>query len=55
MHQRHVSSPLATVPNAPLLVSHEQGAGKVLFTSFHHEAQLTADMEAILQYLVFEL
>ena len=51
----NMSSPLATVSNAPLLLTHKPGTGKVLYTSFHNEAQVTADMEAILQYLVFEL
>lgn len=41
--------------NAPLMVSHTPGAGKVLYTTFHNEYQVTGDMVKILNYLVFVL
>ena len=44
-----------TVPNAPLMVMFEYGEGKVMYTTFHNEAQSTADMDIILEYMVFEL
>ena len=50
-----------TIPEAtgeiPLMVSHMPygGPGRVFFTTFHNEAQMTDDMEKILQFLVFEL
>ena len=39
----------------PLVVSFQYGQGKVLFTSAHNEAQTSADLRDILNYLVFEL
>jgi hypothetical protein len=44
----------STLSNAPLMVSHTPG-GKVLYTTFHNEPQITQDMEKILNFLVFEL
>lgn len=41
--------------NIPLMVHFSEGKGKVLYTSFHNEAQTTEDMEKILDYLVFSL
>ena len=42
-------------PNSPLMMSHVEGDGKVLYTTFHNEQQVTGDMINILKYLVFEL
>jgi hypothetical protein len=41
----------------PLMASHTPagGSGRVLFTSFHNEKQLSADIEKVLKFLVFEL
>lgn len=41
----------------PLMMSHAPygGPGRVLFTTFHNEWQVTNDMKQILNYLVFEL
>ena len=46
-----------TAPQAktPILVQFGYGSGRVLFTSFHNESQTTDDMDAILNYMVFEL
>jgi hypothetical protein len=44
----------STLSNVPLMVSHTPG-GKVLYTTFHNEPQITQDMEKILNFLVFEL
>ena len=41
--------------NAPLMLSHKPGLGRVLFTTFHNEQQVSNDMIHILEYLVFEL
>lgn len=45
------------IPNAPLALSYvpAQGAGRVIYTNFHNDAQTTSDMLTILQYLVFRL
>ncbi len=45
------------IPNAPLALSYvpAQGAGRVMYTNFHNDAQTTSDMLTILQYLVFRL
>ncbi len=40
------------ITNKPLLVSFEYGKGRVIFTSFHNEPQLTALQEKLLNYLV---
>ncbi len=39
----------------PLMMTHKQGAGTVLYTTFHNEQQVTNDMTTILNFLVFEL
>ncbi len=41
--------------DAPLLVQFNHGLGRVLYTSFHNESQTTSDMQAILNFVVFEL
>jgi hypothetical protein len=43
------------VRNMPLLFRFTQGEGRVTYTTFHNEAQTTADMDRILSYLVFSL
>ena len=46
-----------SVNNAPLAVQFHFGSngGSVIYTSFHNESQSTADMDLILNYMVFEL
>jgi len=52
----HIVGDVTLVGNGvPLMVSHEQGKGKVLFTTFHNEPQISDDMTNILNFLVFEL
>ena len=52
---------VGNVPQAggsvPLMMSHAPygGTGRVLYTTFHNEFQVTGDMKQILYYLVFEL
>ena len=48
---------LARVDGAdrPLAVDFRVGEGRVLFTSFHNEAQMTADMQVILYSLILSL
>lgn len=41
--------------SGPLLVQFPEGVGRVTYTTFHNEAQTTADMDAILVFLVFRL
>ena len=43
--------------DVPLVISYvpAQGAGRVIYTNFHNDAQTSSDMLAILQYLVFTL
>ena len=45
------------IPNAPLTLSYvpADGAGRVIYTNFHNDAQASADMLAIIKYLVFSL
>ena len=50
-----IGSPLFVGTGVPLMVSHTQGQGKVLYTTFHNEPQVTDDMVKILQFLVFSL
>jgi len=47
----------STLYNVPLVISHQPTttSGTVFFTSFHHEAQLTSQMEQVLRFLVFQL
>ncbi|MCC6624260.1 MAG: carboxypeptidase regulatory-like domain-containing protein [Deltaproteobacteria bacterium] len=46
-----------SIDDAPLALSYvpAQGAGRVIYTNFHNDAQTTSDMLAILNYLVFTL
>lgn len=46
-----------SIPNAPLTLSYvpSDGAGRVIYTNFHNDAQTTSDMLTILNYLVFTL
>jgi len=46
-----------TLTDVPLVVSHKptETSGTVFFTSFHHEAQLSGQMEQVLRFLVFQL
>ena len=39
----------------PLLVNFTDDSGKVIYTTFHNEAQVTEDAEKILKYFVFEV
>lgn len=53
-----ISVPLTlSVQGAPLTLSYvpADGAGRVIYTNFHNDAQTTADMLTILHYLVFTL
>ena len=53
-----INVPLAlSIENAPLTLSYvpADGAGRVIYTNFHNDAQTTADMLTILNYLVFTL
>ncbi|MCX7994433.1 MAG: hypothetical protein N3A65_01500 [candidate division WOR-3 bacterium] len=43
------------LPNRPVMVRFDYGEGTVLFTSFHNEAQNTADMNVILVRIIYEL
>jgi len=47
--------PGATVNNVPLTVGFDVGQGRVVFTSFHQERNITDDMLQVLNLLVFEL
>jgi hypothetical protein len=44
-----------TVTDSPLVVRFDYGNGRVLYTSAHNEGQNTSDLEAVLNYIVFEL
>lgn len=44
-----------TLIGAPLLVSFEVGAGRIVFTTFHTHQQASVAMTDILRYIVFEL
>lgn len=46
-----------SLPNAPLALSYvpAAGAGRVIYTNFHNDAQTTSDMLTILNYFVFTL
>jgi hypothetical protein len=41
--------------NSPVVVRFDNGEGRVVFTSPHHESQLTSDLADLLNYMVFEL
>ena len=43
------------VTNSPLIISFAHGDGQVLYSSFHQEPGVSADQEAILRFLIFEL
>jgi hypothetical protein len=43
------------VANAPLAVRFEEGAGTVVFTTFHNEPQITLDMDAMLREIILSL
>ncbi len=52
----HVTGDVPIAGNGlPLAISHDQGLGTVLYTTFHNEPQVTGDMVQILTYLIFEL
>jgi len=44
-----------TVHDAPVVAHFDYGDGRVLFTSAHTESQTTADLEDVLNYVIFEL
>jgi len=44
-----------TLPDRPIMVKFKYGNGRVLYTSFHNEAQNTEDMEKILIRIIYEL
>ncbi len=55
-----ITQPFATDPlddNIPLVLSYKPSptAGRVIYTNFHNDAQTTADMLVLLNYLVFTL
>ncbi len=43
------------LPNRPVMVRFNYGTGRVLYTSFHNEAQNTTDMDKILARIIYEL
>lgn len=43
------------VVRSPLIVHFDYGAGRVLYTAAHTESQITADLEQVLDYIIFEL
>uniref|UniRef100_A0A7C4XJD8 Carboxypeptidase-like regulatory domain-containing protein n=1 Tax=candidate division WOR-3 bacterium TaxID=2052148 RepID=A0A7C4XJD8_UNCW3 len=43
------------LPNRPIMARFNYGNGRVLYTSFHNEAQNTADMDKILVRIIYEL
>jgi hypothetical protein len=45
----------ATVVGSPQVVGFDHGDGRVLYSSFHQEPGVSADQEAILRFLIFEL
>ena len=53
--QVHIEGNVSLVGNVPLMLSHDQGLGRVLYTTFHNEPQVTGDMQNILEFLVFTL
>ncbi len=44
----------STIYNAPFAVIYPYGQGKVLYTSFHNEAQNTQDMDVILEQMILK-
>ncbi len=47
--------PPTTISEVPLTLRFDFGAGRVLYTSAHNEANNTPDLEHVLNYIVFEL
>ncbi len=47
-------TPDGTVRDAPFAVMYPYGQGKVLYTSFHNEAQNTGDMDIILEQMILK-
>lgn len=45
----------SAVQNAPLLIVFDAGQGRVLYTSFHNEPQSTDDMDALLEFMLYQL
>lgn len=45
------------VPNAPLMVTYDDqvGGGRVIYTSFHNDAQVEGTMQEILEFMIFQL
>jgi hypothetical protein len=46
---------LVTLPDKPYAVQFAHGSGRVTYTSFHNEAQTTADMDRLLEQMLFAL
>ena len=44
-----------TLTDRPYVVQFSSGSGRVTYTSFHNEAQTTADMDVVLEQLLFTL
>ena len=53
--QGDISTYEGPLSDKPLLVNFTDEIGKVIYTTFHNEAQVTADAEKILKYFVFEM
>ena len=53
----NVSAGGTTVNNAPLMAIYNDpiGGGRAIYTSFHNTAQPTGDMQAILEFMIFQL
>jgi hypothetical protein len=47
------SSTETTFPNQPLAISITHGTGRVVYTTFHNEAGVTADQRVVLRYFIF--
>ena len=46
-------SDAGAVTNRALAIAKTEGSGKVVYTSFHNEAGVTADQIAVLRYFVY--
>jgi hypothetical protein len=46
---------VGTLPNKPFAAQFVKGAGRVTYTSFHEEAQTTADMDTLLEQMLLGL
>jgi len=53
--QGDINTSEGPLQDLPLLVNFTDDNGKVIYTTFHNEAQVTADAEKILKYFVFEM